>query len=227
MKTAFFMSYSQLSKEYFENLEYYKKMHTEGYKLSNGKTRIPEEAYNEKSTLIFAKLIKEIITKNKINTMLDYGCGKGFFYKNPSNQNGLEITSLKNYWGIDIDLYDPCFEENSNLDENKSYDLVVCIDVLEHIPTNDINWVLEKLLTKAKKYLFINVACHPAIALLPNGNNAHVNVQPPKWWHEKILNFQNKLKNIKVICMCTIKENEKFQYFPLQYNDKLTNYSSK
>ena len=34
-------------------------------------------------------------------------------------------------------------------------------------------------------------------------------------------------KNIKVICMCTIKENKKFQYFPLQYNDKLTNYSSK
>ena len=34
-------------------------------------------------------------------------------------------------------------------------------------------------------------------------------------------------KLIKVICMCTVKENEKFQYFPLQYNDKLTNYSSK
>ena len=221
------MSNSQPSKEYFENLEYYKKMHVDGYKLSNGKIRTSEETYNGKSTLIFAKLIKEIITKNNIKTMLDYGCGKGFFYKNPSNQNGLEITSLKNYWGIDIDLYDPCFEENSNLDENKSYDLVACIDVLEHIPTNDINWVLEKLLTKAKKYLFINVACHPAIALLPNGNNAHVYVQPPKWWYEKILNFQNKLKDIKVICMCTIKENEKFQYFPLQYNDKLTNYSSK
>jgi hypothetical protein len=40
------MSNYQLSKEYFENLEYYKKMHVDGYKLSNGKTRIPEEAYN-------------------------------------------------------------------------------------------------------------------------------------------------------------------------------------
>ena len=98
---------------------------------------------------------------------------------------------------------------------------------LEHIPTDDINWVLEKLLTKAKKYLFINVACYPAIALLPNGKNAHINIKPPKWWHEKILNFQGKLKNIKVICVCTIKENGKFKYFPLQYNDKLTNYSSK
>ena len=54
--------------------------------------------------------------------MLDYGCGKGFFYKNPSNQNGLQIKSLRNYWDIDIDLYDPCFEENSNLNEDKNYE---------------------------------------------------------------------------------------------------------
>ena len=67
----------------------------------------------------------------------------------------------------------------------------------------------------------------PAIALLPNGKNAHINIQPPKWWHEKFLNFQDKLKNIKVICICTLVENKKKQYFPLQYNDKLTNYSSK
>jgi hypothetical protein len=195
------MSNSQQSKEYFKNIEYYKKMHLEGYKLSDGKLRTSDEAYN--------------------------GCGKGFFYKNPSNQYGLQIKSLRDYWDIDVDLYDPCFEENSNLNENKYYDLVICVDVLEHIPTNDIDWVLEKLLTKTKKYLFINIACFPAIALLPNGKNAHINIQPPKWWHEKFLNFQDKLKNIKVICICTIVENKKFKYFPLQYNDKLTNYSSK
>ena len=221
------MSNSQKSKEYLENIEYYKKMHLEGFKLSNGETTTSDEAYNGKSTLLFAKLIKEIITKNKIINMLDYGCGKGFFYNNPSSQDGLHIKSLRNYWDIDVDLYDPCFEENSNLNENKSYDLVICVDVLEHIPTNDIDWVLEKLLTKAKKYLFINVACYPAIALLPNGKNAHINIKPPNWWHEKFLHFQDKLKNIKVICICTIVENRKLQYFPLQYNDKLTNYSSK
>ena len=221
------MPNSQQSKKYYENIEYYKKMHVDGYKLSNGKIRTSEEAYNGKSTLIFAKLIKEIIKKNKIKTMLDYGCGKGFFYKNPSNQNGLQIKSLRNYWDIDIDLYDPCFEENSNLNEDKNYDLLICVDVLEHIPKEDIYWILEKLMTKAKKYLFINVACYPAIALLPNGKNAHINIQPPKWWHEKFLNFQDKLQDIKVICICTIIEDGKYKYFPLQYNDKLTNYSSK
>ena len=89
------MSNYQLSKQYFENLEYYKKMHVEGHKLSTGKIRTSDETYNGKSTLIFAKLIKEIITKNKIYNMLDYGCGKGFFYKNPSNQ------AIQNAWQFD------------------------------------------------------------------------------------------------------------------------------
>ena len=113
------------------------------------------------------------------------------------------------------------------LDKKKNFDLVICIDVLEHIPASDIDWVLEEIISKAKKYFFINVACHPAIALLPNGENAHININKPEWWHQKILNFKKKLKEIKIICICTLKENDEYQYFPLQYDDKLINYISK
>lgn len=42
------MPNSQQSKKYYENIEYYKKMHVDGYKLSNGKIRTSEEAYNGK-----------------------------------------------------------------------------------------------------------------------------------------------------------------------------------
>ena len=159
--------------------------------------------------------------------MLDYGCGKGFYYDNPSDSYGLKIDSLRNYWGIDIDLYDPCFERNSFLDKKKNFDLIICVDVLEHIPTSDIDWVLEEIISKAKKYVFINVACHPAIALLPNGKNAHININTPDWWHQKILNFKKKHHEIKIICICTLKENKQHQYYPLQYDDKLSNYASK
>ena len=221
------MTKEQPSKQYLENIKFYKKMHLEGYKLVDGRKRDPINSYDGKSTLIYAKLIKQIIKKNQIKTLLDYGCGKGFYYENPSNSYGLQIKSLKDYWGIDIDLYDPCFERNSFLDENKKYEMVICVDVLEHIPAGDIEWVLEKLFNKAKKYIFINVACHPAIALLPNGKNAHINVKTPEWWHQKILNFKKNLNEIKVICICTLKENGKHQHFPLQYDDKLTNYSSR
>ena len=215
------------SKEYLKNLDYYKKMHSEGFNLSNGKKRDPNEAYKGKSTLGFARLIKNIIQKNKIESMLDYGCGKGFYYTNPSNINEIEIEPLKDYWGIDVDLYDPCFEKNSFLDEGKKYDLVISIDVLEHIPSKDIEWVLEKIISKANKYVFINLACYPAVALLPNGENAHINVKTPKWWYEKILNLKKKYLKIKIICICTLRENGKYEFFPLQFDDKITNYRTK
>ena len=221
------MEKNQPSKEYLENIKYYKQMHLQGYQLIDGRKRNPNNAYDGKSTLIYAKLIKQIIRKNNIESMLDYGCGKGFYYENPSNAYGLNIDSLKSYWGIDIDLYDPCFQKNSYLNEKKKYDLIICIDVLEHIPSHDIEWILEKIIKKAKKYVFINVACHSAIALLPNGKNAHINVNSPDWWHQKFLNFKKKLNDIKIICICTLKENGKYKYFPLQYNDKLINYSTK
>ena len=221
------MSMHQPSKEYIENIKFYKKMHLEGYDLIDGRRRKPLDAYDGKSTLIYAKLIKEIIKKNKIKNMLDYGCGKGFYYNNPFNSNGLEIKSLKNYWNIDINLYDPCYEKNSLLEENKKFDLVICIDVLEHIPSSDIDWVLEQIISKAKKYVFINVACYPAIALLPNKKNAHINIKSPDWWHQKILNYKKKRNDIKIICICSIKENGKHKHFPLQYDDKLINYKTR
>ncbi len=218
------MSKNTPSKEYLQNLEYYKKMHNEGFNLISGKRRSANEAYDGHSTLAFAKLIRDIINKNQIKSMLDYGSGKGFYYENPFNIKGLKIDSLKNYWGIEIDLFDPCYKKNSLIDENKLYDLVVSIDVLEHIPSQDIDWVLEKIISKAKKFVFLNVACYSAVALLPNGENAHINVNNPNWWHEKLSFLKKKYLNTKIICVCTLKENGINKYFPLQYDDKITNY---
>ncbi len=215
------------SKQYLENIEYYKKMHLEGYNLIDGRKRSPQDAYDGKSTLIYATLIKEIIKKNNIKNILDYGCGKAFYYENKTNLYDINNQSLKQLWQVDIDLYDPCYEDRSNIEENKKYDLVLCIDVLEHIPQIDIDWVLNRLISKANKYLFINVACYPAIALLPNGENAHINLNNPDWWHKKILKLKKNNKFCKIICICTLKENGEVKYFPLQYDDKLSNYNTK
>ena len=215
------------SKEYLENIKYYKEMHTEGYHLIDGRKRNADEAYDGKSTINYAFIIKKIIKKNQILSMLDYGCGKGYFYKNSFRIGDQQIKSLKNYWKIDIDLYDPCYAEHELINEDKVYDLTICVDVLEHIPSQDINWILYKIFKKTKKFIFLNVACYPAIALLPNGQNAHININKPDWWHKKIVEFKNKFINLKVICICALKEDGKISYFPLQYDDKITNYTFK
>jgi hypothetical protein len=219
------MSKKTPSDEYLQNIEYYKRMHKEGFNLTNGKHTNADLAYNGRSTLFFAKLIKDIINKNQINSMLDYGCGKGFFYDNSFEINNKKIKSLRDYWKVEVDLYDPCYKNNSIINENKIYDLVISVDVLEHIPEQDVDWVLERIISKAKKYVFMNVACYPAVALLPNGKNAHININNQDWWAKKIINIKKKFVDTKIICVCALKENGKRILFPLQFDDKITNYS--
>lgn len=213
------------SEEYFKNINFYKEIHQKGYKSRKGIFVNNEDAYHGGSTREFAIIIKKIIQKNNIKNMLDYGCGKGFFYDNSFYLKEEKIDSLRKLWDIEIDLYDPCYEKYSYLSENKKYDMVICIDVLEHVPKDDLDWILDKIFSLSKKYIFLNVACYYANALLPNGSNAHINVNDKDWWFKKILEFKKKYEELKIICICSYKlENKRMKLVPLQYDDEIINY---
>jgi hypothetical protein len=139
---------------------------------------------------IVAKLAKETGAR----TVLDYGSGKGLLYsqKKISLPNGPTIPSVREYWGVDhIQLYDPGVEEFSTRPET-TFDGVVSTDVLEHIPEEDIDWVLEECFHYARSFLYMNIASYPAKKILPNGWNAHITVQSPAWWRER---FQKAARN--------------------------------
>ncbi len=212
------------SENYYKNLNYYKDMHKNGYHLIDGRKRDAKNAYDEKSTLAFAPIIKKIITYENINNMIDYGCGKGNFYRNDFNLGNKKVPAISKFWNIDIKLYDPCYEKYSKFSKDETFDLTICIDVLEHIPEADIEWILERFLKISKKFIFINVACYEAIALLPDGKNAHINIQKPNWWSNKIENLLGNQKELKVICICTIKDNGKVKHIPLEYGCKIKDY---
>ncbi|MDC3021794.1 hypothetical protein OA167_00750 [Pelagibacteraceae bacterium] len=57
-----------------------------------------------------------------------------------------------------------------------------------------------------------------------NGENAHITVNEPEWWYEKIVEIIKIKKNLKIICNCTIYKDGKLKLFPLQFNDKINNY---
>ena len=202
----------------------YKQMHDEGYNKIDGGYIDKDKAFNGISTVPYAPIIKNIIKKNNINNLLDYGCGKAEFYESKFKLDDIEYPSFKNFWDIDINLYDPGYARYSKLCKNKNYDMVICIDVLEHIPIEDIDYVLEELSNLANKYIFLNVGCYSAAALLPNGKNAHITIQKPEWWYEKIHNLINIRQNLKIICNCTIVKDGKLKVFPLEFNDKIINY---
>ena len=85
----------------------------------------------------------------------------------------------------DVRCYDPCHEPFSRLPEEK-FDGVLCTDVLEHCPEEDVPWILDEIFGYARRFVFANAACYPARKHLPNGENAHCTIREPAWWRERL-----------------------------------------
>ena len=112
--------------------------------------------------------ILELIQMTQSTTLLDYGCGKG----NQWTNNILPVTPT---------LYDPAVPEHENK-PNGQFDGVISTDVMEHIPEEQIPQVFQEISQYATRFVFLAIATDPAIAVLPNGENAHCTLKPLEWW---------------------------------------------
>lgn len=204
------------SPSYLKLLNEYKNIHKHGIA-----DRSPEHTYNGRFTISFAEILKKIISKNECNTLLDYGSGKGDRYFKSSIFAGKKYPPLKEYWDIEPTLYDPGV--NYEKPESKKFDIVISIDVLEHIPFTDLGWVINEIFEYAKDIVFINVACYPAKAILPNGNNAHVSIFKPWWWCGYISAIASRYE-LKTFLICTYYKNNKKDYFSYAINDDFKKY---
>lgn len=105
-------------------------------------------------------------------SVLDYGCGKGTL--------GRTLRKA----GIDARDYDPAVKEFSR--DPKRADLVVSVDVLEHLETECVDAVLDDLRDKAIKRLFVAISTRPAKRFLTDGRNTHLIVEEGDWWRPKL-----------------------------------------
>jgi hypothetical protein len=204
------------SPEYLKLLEDYQTIHKEG--INN---HLPKDTYNGFSTINFADIIKKIINKNNCKTLFDYGSGKGDRYYNKSFLGLKEYPPLKDFWNIEPSLFDPGVPL-PRPQKNKMFDISISIDVLEHIPTQDLGWVINEIFEYSKNIVFINVACYPA-AKLPNGNNAHISVFDPWWWSGYISAIASNY-NKKVFLICTYAKDGQKKFFTYAINDDFKNY---
>jgi hypothetical protein len=176
------------SPEYRAMVEVYETLHDQGAdKVSDGPEdevrRAPEQTFPGKMLAQHAPTVKQMIERTGSKTLLDYGAGKGQSYRQKDIAIGEVIApTIQEYWGLDeIRCYDPGYEPFSQLPE-RQFDAVISTDVLEHITTPDLPWVLDEIFGFARKFVFANIACYPANKSLPNGQNAHCTVRPPDWW---------------------------------------------
>jgi hypothetical protein len=127
--------------------------------------------------------IKDLIDHSNIKTCIDYGCGQA---------NAWSFHNLQQLFGLEkIILFDPGVQQYSTQPTEQA-DLVLSIDVLEHVPEKFVDEVLTDICSFAKKAVFLNISTRPASKKLVDGTNAHATVKPKQWWQDKI-NSMDKL----------------------------------
>ena len=171
------------SPRYVELLSLYKDMHDDGQEEEG----IPaDQMFAGHSLVPLVQVIKQVVDQFQPRTMLDYGAGKGMLYGPPITIEDKNYESVTAYWGVDeVICYDPGYAPFSELPTGR-FDGVICTDVLEHIPEEDLPWILEELFAYARIFVFGNIANYPARKHLPNGENAHCTIKPRAWWADLI-----------------------------------------
>ena len=174
------------SPRYRRLVEQYQLMHL------HGETHLgipPEKTFPGASLPKEAARIKRLIKLTGARTILDYGAGKGQQYlplRIADEEERTEYPDIRSYWGVDeIRCYDPGYQPFTALPGGK-FDGVICTDVLEHCPEEDVPWILGELFNYADRFVYANVACFPARKRLPSGGNAHCTIKPVRWWEEQL-----------------------------------------
>ena len=117
------------------------------------------------------KILTDFLVDHPVSSILDFGCGKG-----------TPLDTIKSDT-MDIYSYDPITHP---IELPEKVDLVYSRDVLEHIEPEQIDTVLENLFTIGTKYQHHFIACHPSKKALSDGRNAHLIIEKPEWWKNKI-----------------------------------------
>lgn len=105
-------------------------------------------------------------------TTLDYGCGE-------------QTLAAKLKPHMRVLGFDPGIPERAG--PPKPCDLVVCLDVLEHVEPDRLDAVLDHVWKCAAKAAFLVISTRPANTILPSGRNAHLTVESGDWWSGRVL----------------------------------------
>lgn len=183
------MTYSRTnpSPRYKELVGFYQQMHAEGTQSSNQPVAA-KDTFTGMSLLPHVGMIKSLIDQFGVRSVLDYGAGKAKFYTAPMfpSTDSDQKVDLRTFWGVDeIRLYDPGYEPLSTLPLGETFDAVICTDVMEHIPEEDMDWIIDELYGFANRVVYACIATYPAGKTFPNGENVHVTLKDAQWWAQK------------------------------------------
>lgn len=132
--------------------------------------------YGSSATELHLEAAAGVVRRVRPRSILDYGCGRS--------------DLVAHFWRDGerrIARYDPAIPAIRRLPK-ETFDLVLCCDVLEHIPMAGVDRVLEEVRSKARA-AFFTISTKLARAKLPDGRNAHVTLLTPSEWTRWIADY--------------------------------------
>lgn len=187
------------SRRYQELLNMYATLHDEGAAHNEFKAK---KTFPGSSLAPHVKPIARLLAENGVQSLLDYGSGKGTLYLSAAGHpEGSRFKRLDQWGNVLVTCYDPGYAPYAGPIEDH-YDCVITTDVLEHIPEEDIGWILDKLFAHARKCVYLVAACYPAKKHLPDGTNAHCTLQSPEWWEGQLRLVARRYPSLRWV-LCT------------------------
>jgi hypothetical protein len=129
---------------------------------------------------LWAYLIAGIAMLEDCRSVLDYGCGKGTLAK--------ELAGTK----LHVDEYDPGIPGKDGWP--LSCDLVVALDVLEHIEPDCLDAVFKDLRTLSRKALFVVISTKLSKRKMADGRDTHLSLHDDAWWLQAFVARKWKIK---------------------------------
>ncbi|MBX9758621.1 MAG: class I SAM-dependent methyltransferase [Beijerinckiaceae bacterium] len=130
------------------------------------------EAYGNTSVKNLPYILP-LIDELKPASIIDFGCGQSSLADELAKATGARTVR-----------YDPAIPQHSVKPEGK-FDLLVNVDVLEHVPEDELEPIIADMAAFAKDALII-IDMGPAVLILPDGRNAHVTQHDQDWWAMKL-----------------------------------------
>jgi len=141
-------------------------------------------------------IIKYLLNLDKNYKILELGCGNGYgvnyLRTNGFNVYGMDITSQVfngSPYLVQGCLWDLPFKDNE-------FDFVFSVDVLEHLPPNQVELAIKEIIriTKIK-----TLHCIATFKDNRKGFIFHLTVQPIEWWKEKFNELNQKNVELEII----------------------------
>ena len=139
----------------------------------------------------FIQQVEDLQNLLSPESVLDVGSAKGFLVSALHQKNilayGIEISHYANQ-NLDKLASSYCIEGDVvNLPiKTSSFDVTVCYDILEHIPNEFTDKLLDEICRVTKNLIIVRC---PYVKESWDKDITHVNIQPSEYWIEK---FQNR-----------------------------------